>query len=251
MADDPSERANEELRTFIYAVSHDLRSPLFSLSGFVNELRQGLQILLAEIPQSVRQDHEELIQTRIMESLGYIERASGRLLTMTNSLLELGRLGRYELTPEPLSLPDLVADILAGYAMQIREKGITVSTDVCRELIADRRAVSRIISNLLDNAVKFAPPEHGEIRVRASCEAGFCRISVADNGPGLEPKTAEAVFEPFRRGVDAAIPGEGMGLAIVRSLARRLGGDVSLRTETGNGAKFTVEVPVLPAERYS
>ena len=243
MAEDPSERANEELRTFIYAVSHDLRSPLFSLSGFVNELRQGLQILLEQVPPAVREQNAELIDARILESLGYIERASGRLLTMTNSLLELGRLGRYELQPEPLAFPELVEEILAGYAMQIREKDISVHTHVCRNLTADRRAVNRILANLVDNAVKFAPARTGEIRVHADCDGSTCRIQVSDNGPGMDPKTAEAVFEPFRRGVSPEIPGEGMGLAIVRSLARRLGGDVTLKTAPAKGAEFIVAIP--------
>ncbi len=243
MPQDPTERANEELRTFIYAVSHDLRSPLFSLSGFVNELRQGLQILLEQVPAPLRERNAELIDTRILESMGYIERASGRLLTMTNSLLELGRLGRYELQPEPLAFPELVSEILAGYAMQIREKNLTVHTDVCSELRADRKAVNRILANLLDNAVKFAPAEAGEVRVQADCDAGTCRICVSDNGPGMDPRTAEAVFEPFRRGAGPDIPGEGMGLAIVRSLARRLGGDVTVETTPGQGAEFTVIIP--------
>ncbi len=119
------------------------------------------------------------------------------------------------------------------------------------EVVSDRLALGQIIANLLDNAVKYGSGERlMRIVVRAARSSYGVRIDVADNGRGIAPGDHERIFEVFRR-VAVDQPGEGIGLAHVRILARSLGGDVTLKSTPGEGSIFTLSLPLDHPSRPS
>lgn len=113
-------------------------------------------------------------------------------------------------------------------------------------LVADRLAVEQVFGNLLENALKYLlPGRPGDIRISGALEGRVARFDVGDNGRGIARRDYERVFELFRRAGDQSVPGEGIGLAHVRALVRRLGGSVDCESEVGVGSTFTVRLPAI------
>ena len=117
-------------------------------------------------------------------------------------------------------------------------------------LVSDRLAVEQIFGNLIENAVKYLQKGRpGHIEVRGRTQGAYVHYDIEDNGRGIEAKDYERVFELFRRSGEQDKPGEGIGLAYVRNLARRLGGNVAVRSEFGKGSIFTVTLPAAFSTR--
>jgi signal transduction histidine kinase len=111
-------------------------------------------------------------------------------------------------------------------------------------IVSDRLALEQIFSNLLDNALKYRKKDvPGRVEVRGRSTASQLIYEVEDNGRGIDPKDHERVFDLFRRAGEQDRPGEGIGLAHVRALVRRLGGNMSLKSELGQGSTFVVALP--------
>ena len=124
------------------------------------------------------------------------------------------------------------------------ETGTTFSVDDLPEIQSDRLALEQILSNLLENAIKYLRPGvPGEIHVSGAVEPGRSIITVRDNGRGIDPKDHQRVFELFRRAGQQDQPGEGIGLAHVRALAHRLGGTIDVDSRLGAGSTFTLSLP--------
>ncbi len=239
--------ANEELSTFTYIVSHDLRSPLVNLKGFSAELRAAVDIIgagvegvLPRLPEDQVSTVHDAIQKDIPEALGYIDSAVSRMDHLTSAVLKLSRLGRRELNIEAVDMNALVQNILNSLAHQIKEQQVKGTVGQLPPMMADRLAMEQIMANLLSNAVLYLSPDRpGEIEVageRASDEVTF---HVRDNGRGIADDDKHKVFEPFRRAGRANIPGEGMGLAYVQALVRRHGGRIWYTSQLGVGSTFS------------
>jgi signal transduction histidine kinase len=111
-------------------------------------------------------------------------------------------------------------------------------------LISDPVILEQVFSNLIDNAIKYLDPQRpGKITISGRIDVGYAMFLVADNGRGIDPKDYERVFELFRRSGVQDRPGEGIGLAHVRTLVRRLGGDITVSSILGQGSTFTVRLP--------
>ncbi len=242
--------ANAELQRFAYIVSHDLRSPLVNVMGFTAELEAALMTLKdpasTEDPQS-----RARLEADIAEAIGFIRAATGRMDRLIGAILRLSREGGRRLEPEPLEMTAVIEGIVAGLSHQL--EGRDASVEIRRPLpalTADRVAIEQIFGNLLDNAVKYLDPGRpGRIvvRGRATRRDGNALFEVADNGRGVAPGDRERIFELFRRAGAQDRPGEGIGLAHVRALVRRLGGTILCAApEDGPGTVFRVTLPVRP-----
>ncbi|MFK8251917.1 sensor histidine kinase [Ancylobacter terrae] len=246
-------RANEEVQRFAYIVTHDLRAPLVNIMGFTSELEASiadLQKFVATLPPDIVDpsfvDARRAAEEDVPEALGFIRSSTRKMDGLINAILKLSREGRRTLKPETLSLDALLRNASETIAHQLTENGgrIEIASQV-PTLICDRLALEQIIGNLLDNAVKYRAPERSLlIRVTANMASrGRVVIDIADNGRGIAEQDHERVFELFRRSGTQNTAGEGIGLAYVRTLVRRLGGDVKVSSRFGQGTTFTVDLP--------
>ena len=165
---------------------------------------------------------------------------------LINAILKISREGRRQLKPEALDLPELVEATAAAIQHQVIEDGGAIHTDIAvKRLISDKLSMEQVLGNLLDNAVKYRSTER-PLAVTIRAREGLANrivIEVEDNGRGIGPADHERVFELFRRAGTQSQPGEGIGLAHVRTMVRSLGGDITLRSELGAGSTFIINLP--------
>jgi len=222
----------DRLRTAVVSnVSHELRTPLTGILGSAQNLRDGLAGALTP-PQR--------------EYVALIENDSGRLIRVVGELLEWGRsqAGQVRLQRDAVAIQPLVDEVFMLVRPAAQSKGVKLHAS-CDALRADADAdkLKQILINLVDNAVKFSPPET-QVSVHARAFGGGLHIEVEDEGPGVAEQDQPHVFERFYRGRGAdAAPGSGLGLAIAKNLARLHGGDIALRCEAGRGSTFTLNLP--------
>lgn len=250
--------ANEEIQRFAYIVSHDLRSPLVNVMGFTAEL-EAAQAEAAGLLAAARRDapalatpaRSEAIERDMPEAIGFIRAATQRMDRLIKAILRMSRDGRRPLQPEPLALGEVAGALAQGLRSQADAVGGRIEVGPLPAIVSDRLAVEQMLGNLLENALKYGRPGvPPEVRVSGERIGAAVRLRVADNGRGVAPEDRERIFELFRRAGRQDQPGEGIGLATVRSLARRLGGTIAIEDAPGGGSVFTLTLPAaLPAER--
>jgi len=165
---------------------------------------------------------------------------------LINAILKISREGRRQLKAETIDLPELIENTLATVQHQIVENGGSAEVDVrVPRITTDRLSLEQILGNLLDNAVKYRQPDRPlNVTARARQIAGNrVEIEIEDNGRGIAATDHERVFELFRRAGSQSQPGEGIGLAHVRTMVRNLGGDITLRSEPNVGTTFIINLP--------
>jgi signal transduction histidine kinase len=248
--------ANEDIQRFAYIVSHDLRSPLVNIMGFTTELENMRGDLFAEFEQTRERlaalDEQaatiggnlDALGKDFDESIAFIKTSINKMDRLINAILKLSREGRREFTPEPVDMTALVKSIADSVTHQTEEADATVSIGNLPELYTDRLAIEQVFSNLIDNALKYLRNgTPGRIDITAQATSSLVVFEVRDNGRGIDPADHQRIFDLFRRAGTQDRPGEGIGLAHVRALVRRLGGYIGVSSEPGKGSVFTVTLP--------
>ena len=217
---------NEELESFSYSVSHDLRAPLRSLDGF---------------SQALLEDHASQLDDQMRDYLARIRRAAQRMAAMLDGLLTLSRVTRGDIGDEPVDLSALAADVIEQLRHTDRERLVRVLIAPRLTCRGDANLLRVVLQNLIGNAWKFtggtedAAIEIGETRVDGE-PAWFVR----DNGAGFDPTYADRLFGAFQRlHREEQFPGTGIGLATVQRVVRRHGGSIAATGVPGRGATFT------------
>ena len=179
------------------------------------------------------------------EALGFIRSSTQKMDRLINAILKLSREGRRQLTPEPIDLAAMVGTQRQSLAQQIAGREATLVVDgTLPPLVSDKLAIEQIFGNLIENAVKYlSPGRPGRIVVTGRAEGDWLTYNIADNGRGIDTRDFERVFELFRRSGEQNTQGEGIGLAYVRNLARRLGGNVTVRSVLGRGIDILRAAP--------
>lgn len=246
-------RANEEIQRFAYIVTHDLRAPLVNIMGFLSEFENGLKDLrnhMLAAPDKRTEESERLarlaVEEDLPEAMGFIRSSTRKMDALINAILKISRDGQRKLLPEPLDLKATIEATAASIHHQISASGGEVAISVkVPQITTDRFSLDQILGNLFDNAVKYQKPGRPlKLNIAAYAEGrGRIRIDVKDNGRGIAERDQERVFELFRRAGDQDQPGEGIGLAYVRSLIRNLGGDIIVRSELDSGSTFILTLP--------
>jgi signal transduction histidine kinase len=242
------QEANDEIQKFAYIISHDLRSPLVNIMGFTAELatirKEAARALgVREAPDLPERSATEIDQ-EFGEALGFILQSTTKMDRLISAVLKLARSGQRRFHYEPLDMNALIGEIVATLKHRTSETGAQIVVDPLPALVSDRLAVEQIFSNLLDNAVKYLDENRlGRILVRGRALGRAVIIEIEDNGRGITPEDLTRVFDLFRRGGKQDRPGEGIGLAHLKVLIRRLGGKISCRSEFGTGSVFSVLLP--------
>jgi len=220
------------LEGILYHVAHDLRAPLRAMHGFTS-------ILLKEYAPHFDATGEEYAR-RISE-------AAGRMDRLICDLLEYGRLAHMPLPLSNVSIEQPIKRVLADFGPEIKTKQAEVQVQVAEQLPvvrANTTALETILAHLVSNALKFVQPNQPpRIRIQAHKEDGVVRLSVEDNGIGIDPRYQDRVFRVFERlHKTDEYPGTGIGLAIVHKAAERIDATVGLRSIAGQGSTFWVDL---------
>jgi signal transduction histidine kinase len=220
---------------FVAAVSHEFRTPLTSL-------RQLSEMLM---------DKPDAPTGRRVAYYGALQRQTERLQRLVESLLDFGRLesGRSGYHLQPLDLRPMIEQITREFLDDPAARGhaLSVETDGQLSVSADPDAIRNAVWNLLDNAAKYSPPS-APIIVSVQDGAGCVEVHVRDAGSGIPVQEQGQIFEKFVRGERArqeGVPGTGIGLAMVRQIAKAHGGSVRVSCPPGSGAVFTLALPAI------
>jgi signal transduction histidine kinase len=226
---------------FVAVTSHELLTPLAFIVGFASSLEDGLMGPLSPSQQ---------------EAVGKILQGAERLTRMVRNTLEFSQVeaGQLAFHPERVDLGQAARDGVDGQAAQARKAGVELVVAVDPALPpawADPDRVAQVITELLDNAIKFTP-EGGQVRVAVSATPEGVVLEVADTGPGIPPEAIARLSQPFYQ-VDSSPTrrhgGLGLGLALAHRLARGMGGDLTVRSRVGYGSTFRVVLPLALTAR--
>jgi PAS domain S-box-containing protein len=232
-------KEREQMKTeFMSVISHELRTPLTPIQGYTDMLLSG-----QAGPLSPGQK----------DALTTIRKQSRRLLNLIDSVLDITRVeyGKpIEIRKEPVSLNAIIEEVVGGISFQFQEKDIKLECDLSPEIetiLADEAKITRVVSNLLGNTLKFTPKK-GKVGIRSKKVGADVQIEVSDSGVGIDPDHLEKIFEKFYQ-VDSSYTrqegGIGMGLAIVREIVEAHGGKVWAESEgLGRGSKFIFTLPL-------
>ena len=224
------EEANKELEDFVYSVSHDLRAPLRSISGFA---------------QIIDRRHKASLNEEGRHYFDNIITASGQMGDLIDDLLKFSRLGRKAIKLEAVPLDEVFKTAVETLADQIREKGARINLPGHMPGIqGDLTLATHLFINLLENAVKYHKPgERPIIDVSLETSDVTVVVSITDNGIGIAPEYHEKIFNIFQRlHSQADYPGTGIGLAAVKKAAQIMGGRVSVESEPGKGSVFKIKL---------
>jgi signal transduction histidine kinase len=226
------EEKNSELQDFTYMVSHDLKSPIFTLKGM-------LGILVEELGSGP--------SPALAEPVDHMHRALRRLEQLVTSVLEYSRASSFESKQERVELDGLLREVVDDFRPHLDQCGGGVSlSDKLPAVIGDTLRLTQVFSNLFSNAVKYRSPQRPlcvTVQPRAALDPKMCLIAFTDNGLGIPPDKLEIVFRPFHRLHGTEIEGSGIGLACVKKLLERLGGSIVAESDGATGTTFLISLP--------
>ena len=249
------QRATQELRAanerlteldrmkdeFVSTVSHELRTPLTAIRSFTEILHDNPQLPAAERERF----------------LGIVIKETERLTRLIGQVLDVSRLesGRVEWHESLLDLREVIEDTAASTSQLFRERNVRLECDLpgrVPKVRADLDRIVQVVVNLLSNAVKFIEPGHGRVEIALAEEAGFLRVDVRDNGPGISAEHHDLIFEKFRQAGDPLTgkpQGSGLGLYISRRIIEHSGGRLWVESRPGQGACFSFTLPLVGEAR--
>jgi signal transduction histidine kinase len=224
---------NRLMDEFVALISHELRTPLTSIIGY-------LELTLDDA--TLTEEQRGL--------LNVVDHNADRLLRLVDDLLFVAQLeaGEFEVRAGELDLAAVARQAVTEAQPRAEANGIalTFDGDAVVPVQANKGRMSRVLENLVSNAIKFTPPG-GEVRVSVARTDGKVRLEVADTGIGIAADDHQRLFDRFFRTTTVAeqhFPGTGLGLYIARAIVEASGGSIAVRSEPGDGASFSVELPV-------
>jgi PAS domain S-box-containing protein len=222
-------RSNADLQQFAFATSHDLQEPLRMISSYA-------QLLDLKYKDRINEDAREC--------LGYIVEGTRRLEALIQDMLAFSRVANVESVPRTLiSLDSVVAWALQNLDMAIQESGAKIKLEPLGSVPGNQVQLVQLVQNIIGNAIKHRLPDtQVEIRVSGEHLDGNVRLTIEDNGPGVEPRYHDHIFGVFKR-LSRNTPGTGIGLAICKRIVEKHHGRIWLESELGQGAKFRIELP--------
>ena len=226
---DSLQEAFERQENFVSDASHELKTPLSVIAGYANLLRRW------------GKDDPKILD----EAVAAISRESENMKRIVEQLLWLAKLGNFTLNIAEFNLYEAVSDIVDGYKTAGIKHEITLSGDASVTLNTDKNLITEAVRTLVDNAIKYTPPQTGEINIAIKqTETGVC-MTVADNGVGIAEADRAHIFERFYRcdKVRGRESGScGLGLTICKQIIEMMGGKISVESELGNGSTFKIEL---------
>ncbi len=271
-------RLNSDMEQFVYAASHDLRSPLVNMHGLTKKLNKTFEqvrerlngngrsatrlsstLRLRPEGSSSQADAEDsaepselrnLLDHDIPRLLLRINRSISKFGSIIDGLLRYSRTGREEYHRIEIDMALEVARAIELYAATVEEKGVQIYVDDLPPAFGDPDAINKVLANLIENALKYLDPDRdGELVVEGrEQDDGMCAYFIRDNGVGIREGDLERVFKIFERVDSGNEKGEGLGLAIVKRIVERHGGEISVESRWNEGTTFWFTLPAARAD---
>ena len=223
-------------------MSHELRTPLHTILGFTELLEEQTWGTLNPKQKGF---------------LGHIRTDAEHLLNLINGILDLSKIeaGRLQLAYDVIDLRECISETVSGIQAQAALKSIAVedrTTAGAPKILADPLRIRRVLYNLLANAIKFTP-KGGRVWIEAFLENDSVKVTVADNGIGIESQDLEKIFDRFEQATSSVHvrEGAGLGLAISKQLIELHGGSIWVESTPGKGSQFSFAIPVNPKAKRS
>jgi PAS domain S-box-containing protein len=221
---------NAEMENFVYTISHDLKSPLITISGFSSLLEKDLQ---------------QGDQAMVRDSLGEIRKAASQMQDLIEDLLQQSRSGHLMGEPEELDLEPFLQHVVQRFDLKREQSQASISIAPHLPIIrVDKTRFAQVYQNLIDNALKYRRPDVAPVIELGGFinEAGELRLYVRDNGRGIKPAYLQRIFGLFQR-ADTSVEGTGVGLAIAKRIVEVHGGDMWAESQEGRGSTFWISLP--------
>ncbi|WP_425499802.1 PAS domain S-box protein [Natrinema caseinilyticum] len=229
------EASNERLEQFAYVASHDLQEPLRMVTSY-------LQLLETRYGDALDEDGEEF--------LAFAVDGAERMREMIDGLLEYSRVDTRGDPFEPVDLNDVLESVLHDLQLRIDERDARITTEDLPRIEGDASQVRQVFQNLLSNAITYSGDDPPVIDIAAEREGEAWKISVRDEGIGIDPDHADRVFEVFQRlHSHEEYPGTGIGLALCKRIVDRHGGEIWVDSESGDGTTISFTLPAVHASR--
>jgi signal transduction histidine kinase len=223
-------KVNSELDRFVYRVSHDLRSPLTSVLGLIQVIKQETEL------------------GKIMHLLDLQEKSINKLDNFIKDIIDLSKNSRIEVSREEVNFQEMIENIFEEQSFNKNADKIEKCIEVQQNIpfISDARRISVIFNNLISNAIRYANPQQEQpfVKVMVEIKPDCAKISVKDNGLGITEEHHCKIFEMFYRASDT-ISGSGLGLYIVKETLEKLNGTVRVKSVSRKGTEFCLTIPNL------
>ena len=221
-------QANEDLDNFSSIASHDLSSPLNTITSFLRLLKKR---------------YANQLDTDANEYIDFAMDGAVRMRSLIDKLLDYARAGNRKLEAQALDLNSVINEALKSLATDIEQRGAVIKYSELPIVPGDRVQLAQLFQNLIGNAIKFQKDRKPFVNVSAESQGNYWRLSIQDNGIGFDSDYAGQIFEPFRRlhGM-GEYPGSGLGLSVCKKIVERHGGRIWARSRPGEGATFFVEL---------
>lgn len=244
---------NDEMESMLYASSHDLRTPLVSIQGFNGLIQNSIKDLTTLMDkdrpiEDICAEARPIITEKLPTASAYIGKSAEKMNRLVDGILRLSRLGRATHTPGSIDMNELIRETLDALKFQTQETRAVVAVGDLPSCWGDRREIEQAFSNLVDNAIKYRDPKRPlTITVSGTAMGDRVTYTVADTGIGIKKGHQDQIWGLFSR-LDPGgnIPGEGLGLALVKRIVQRNRGKVWVESEYGKGTVFYI---VLPHDR--
>ncbi len=231
-----ADTANQAKSRFLSSMSHEIRSPLNSIIGYAHILHQD---------PSIPAHRQQAVET--------LKRSGEHLCALIEDILDIARIEarKFELKYQPINFPEFIEHLVHTYKLQAEDKGLNFNCQISHTLPqrvrGDEKRVGQILINLLSNAIKFTA--NGEVGLRIGYSGGVANFQVSDTGSGIDAEQLQHIFQPFTRlhnPTGDAIAGSGLGLTISKILTEVMGGELTVKSQEGEGSTFTVRL-LLPS----
>ena len=224
------EEMNKDSQDFSYMISHDLKAPIATIKGMLNILQE---------------DKGALIGADANEAVVHIENATRRLDQLVSAVLEYSRISNTGAEKEPVNLSKVLKDITTDFGPALKAHNVSFIISANQpSVIGEELRIYQIFSNLVGNAIKYRATERAltiEINTISSPSSRWITVTVKDNGIGIPAEKQSAVFRPFYRAHRDHTEGAGVGLACVKKMVEKLGGEISLKSQPNIGSEFTIK----------
>ena len=243
---------NKELENYLYVASHDLRSPLVNIQGFSQRVEKQINDILKiiseiEINQVTRERINALTEKSIPKSLDFIFTNVKKMDTLIKGLLQISRTGRIKMDIREIDMNELIRNTLNSHSYELESIDSRITAEDMPGCYGDKNLLQQLFSNLLTNAVKYRSEDRTlEVTISGKKQFNTCTYTVRDNGTGISPHNLKKIWDVFYRVNPASgIPGEGIGLNIVRRIVEKHQGRIVVESEENRGTAFHITIPNL------
>jgi signal transduction histidine kinase len=241
---------NKELENYVYVTSHDLRSPLVNIQGFSTRLKKhtdkiGELISASEIDQITKENLDELIKQKIPHTLDYIFNSVGKMERMLNSLLQISRTGRVAMNIQQIKMYSLISKVIHAVEYQLQEINARVDIEDLPDCYGDEAMLNQLFSNIITNAIKYRDDQR-QLKISISGVSRYKKVlyRIMDNGIGIPKEHLEKIWYVFYRVDNRHVPGDGIGLSVVKRIVEKHHGKIWVESTERYGTTFFIELPV-------